>query len=348
MLTKMPIHTKSRTQYYKYSIARIEVPDKYVDWKQPFDDYIARRSFYMHVDVEMNLSMEKTDPKRWAESPTVSFEEKQILKTRITYINGKTQTLGEANIMFDDDNIPVNPMGRTGMFGPGILGKNGPNQTANPIITRWAPFTMYPFYLSLKNLNILFTHDYMLINIFELIWSIFRTFLLMIPHLEMLAIQDQNTKEWAIPGDVVEAGQTVPIWLQNKLCEEVLNQDLNITNTKLNTSINKILKGGQMIYRGYGDDSRNTDSRWIETTVMHYHCPNKIATKIKLDKDDDEQKIVWLPMTPLEVRYRNLYASHRQITDKLLIQVFATIYSCNALNFLSSYYLMNMIFRWWM
>lgn len=32
---------------------------------------------------------------------------------------------------------PLNPQGRTGLKGRGILGKWGPNHAADPIVTRW-------------------------------------------------------------------------------------------------------------------------------------------------------------------------------------------------------------------
>lgn len=35
------------------------------------------------------------------------------------------------------DNRPLNPKGRTGLKGRGVLGKWGPNHAADPIVTRW-------------------------------------------------------------------------------------------------------------------------------------------------------------------------------------------------------------------
>lgn len=32
---------------------------------------------------------------------------------------------------------PLNPVGRTGLIGRGVLGKWGPNHAADPIVTRW-------------------------------------------------------------------------------------------------------------------------------------------------------------------------------------------------------------------
>lgn len=35
------------------------------------------------------------------------------------------------------DKRPINPIGRTGLIGRGVLGKWGPNHAADPIVTRW-------------------------------------------------------------------------------------------------------------------------------------------------------------------------------------------------------------------
>lgn len=32
---------------------------------------------------------------------------------------------------------PLNPVGRTGIVGRGVLGRWGPNHAADPIVTRW-------------------------------------------------------------------------------------------------------------------------------------------------------------------------------------------------------------------
>lgn len=35
------------------------------------------------------------------------------------------------------NNYPLNPYGRTGIIGRGLLGRWGPNHAADPIVTRW-------------------------------------------------------------------------------------------------------------------------------------------------------------------------------------------------------------------
>jgi 8-oxo-dGTP pyrophosphatase MutT (NUDIX family) len=324
------VHIKSRQQHPKYSTARIEVPDKYVSWIQPFDYYTENRAWYTHPDVEKNLLLEDNDPKRWTESPQVSDTERVKLDNRITYINGYAQTLKKANIIFDEDNLPANPMGRTGMTGPGLLGKNGPNQAADPIFTRWSPFNMKPLTEAVNNLKPIFTSNYIKFNIFELIWEVIKALLLLFPHLEMIAIKRRDTGDWAIPGGMVEAGETVSQTLRNEINQEACN---NMNPDNASKEIDKIFEKskGKTIYRGYVDDPRNTDCRWLETTAVHFHCDTVLASAIKLNAGDDAAKVTWLAMSLFEPRYRNLYASHRSMTDKAMFSMMIPYYVYNIL-----------------
>ena len=351
------MNVKSRTQHRQYNIARIEVPDNKVPWTQPFDYYIENRPTYTHPDVKNNLLLEIDDKKRWAEDFNISDKEKDNLMQRMTYINGYPQTLLEANLIFDDNNLPINPVGRTGMYGAGLLGKNGPNQAADPIFTRWAPFTTEPFVKAVKSLyshkcteqpHLVFTSlnkynpDYIYFP-HLVFWEIIKTLILMLPHLEMIAIERRDTREWAIPGGMVEDGQTVSQTLRNEINEEACN---NMDPNNASKEIDKIFSksNGTLIYRGYVDDPRNTDSRWMETHAVHYHCDGKLAEAIKLNAGDDARKVAWLTMSPLESRYRNLYASHKSMTDKAMLRIIVPYYVCNILLFIIALKISNVIF----
>ena len=76
----------------------------------------------------------------------------------------------EGAIRFDSQGFPVNPRGRTGMRGRGLLGKWGPNHAADPIVTRFHPLS---------------------------------------GQLQMVAVQRHDTGRWAIPGGMVDAGEKV-------------------------------------------------------------------------------------------------------------------------------------------
>jgi ADP-ribose pyrophosphatase len=308
----------SRQQHPLYTVMRIDVPDNKVSWETEYEDYIKNRPYFMHPDVEKNLELSEYDKKRWAEAHYNI--KRDSLKSRITFINGFEQTLREANIEFDTNNLPINPMGRTGMYGPGLLGKNGPNQAADPIFTKWSTFTFVPLLNSLYSLHILFTPSCFNTNISLLFWNVFKEFILMFPHLEMISIQRCDTQDWAIPGGMVEAGQTVSQTLKNEINEEACN---NMDPNEVSKEIDEIFNEnkGSIVYCGYIDDPRNTDSRWLETTAVHFHCSNKLAKAIKLDAGDDAQNVTWLPMTNLDNRYKNLYAGHKMMTDKVVVDI---------------------------
>ena len=325
-------NTNSRKQHPLYTTERVLVPNNRVNWSIPFNGYLHERPFYMHSAVIDNLN--GPEEKKWAEphwkvwtgepcDNNIKFE-KGTFNDRITYINGFAQTLEDAGIEFDNNNIPINPMGRTGMYGPGLLGKNGPNHTADPIFTRWAPFTLLPLQAAIYDLKNIFTFDYVekiVIHILIKLWNIFKEIILLFPHLQMISVQRRDTKDWAIPGGMVEAGQTVSETLRNEINQEACN---NMDPDKASAEIDEILNqdNGDVIYCGYVDDPRNTDSRWLETTAVHYHCDGKLANAIKLEAGDDAQRVMWLDMTSLDSKYRNLYANHKMMTDKAMMKFY--------------------------
>ena len=90
----------------------------------------------------------------------------------------------EAPIAFagERDFTPLNPRGRTGMNGRGLLGKWGPNHAADPIVTRLHPQTN---------------------------------------QLQMVAIERSDTEGiWAIPGGFVDEGEHVSATVMREFIEE--------------------------------------------------------------------------------------------------------------------------------
>ena len=114
------------------------------------------------------------------------------------------------------------------MAGRGLLGQWGPNHAADPIVTRIHPGS---------------------------------------GRLQMVAIQRKDTKEWAIPGGMVDAGETVSQTVKREFMEEATNvsPDLQKKNKAL---VDDLFNQEKIVYRGYVDDPRNTDYAWMETTVL--------------------------------------------------------------------------------
>ena len=82
------------------------------------------------------------------------------------------------------DGKPRNPVGRTGLRDRGLLGKWGANHAADPIVTRYHPET---------------------------------------GKLQMVAIRRKDTGQWAIPGGMVDDGETVSATLRREFTEEAGN-----------------------------------------------------------------------------------------------------------------------------
>ena len=125
--------------------------------------------------------------------------------------------------------LPRNPIGRTGMTGRGLLGKYGPNYAADPLVTRFDPAT---------------------------------------GALQMVAIQRTDTKQWAIPGGMVDAGEAVSLTLKREFMEEAQNfkgDEGKEVKEKLNHLFEK---EGKTVFIGYVDDPRNTDNAWMEVSSL--------------------------------------------------------------------------------
>ena len=113
--------------------------------------------------------------------PDDVVEMRAELEARITFCRGgEERRLGDA-IEFDATGRPVNPVGRTGLAGRGLLGKWGPNHAADPIVTRFHPETGV---------------------------------------LQVVAIQRKDTLQWALPGGMVDPGEAVSLTVRREFEEE--------------------------------------------------------------------------------------------------------------------------------
>lgn len=159
------LHVKARFEKSAEYPERFSVPDSLVSWEIPYPDYTPP---YYVSPVVLNNDYSR-NPTGWADPEDVAL---------ITEIPHKSFS---GALRHDAMGRPLNPFGRTGIAGRGLLGKWGPNYAADPIITR--------------------------INRNE-------------GTVEMLAVQRRDNGQWAIPGGMVDKGEEVSRTLARELQEE--------------------------------------------------------------------------------------------------------------------------------
>merc|ERR1712110_692119 len=123
-------------------------------------------------------------------------------------------------------NVPLNPKGRTGLKGRGVLGRYGPNHAADPIVTRWK------------------THPE---------GGIIHDKVSSRPILQFVAIQRRDTSEWAIPGGMVDPGENVSETVKREFMEEAMDTTgERIDNVQeIEQMVSSFFAHGQEIYSGY-------------------------------------------------------------------------------------------------
>ena len=118
----MKPHTQARKETNAlYKGKRVKLADESVPWSKDVPSYEPKE---FTADIVLN------NHPGWADPPTP--QEVADLAQRESY---------EGPISFDAAGVPLNPRGRTGVRGRGLLGKWGPNHAADPIVTRYHPQT---------------------------------------------------------------------------------------------------------------------------------------------------------------------------------------------------------------
>ena len=269
-------HHKCRGPHPKLP-QRVEVPDSKVPWTAEFEEYRPQEFTSEEVlDNDRRIVRQELKPKKgWAdpELPKVNGEWQPFPLSFVEELLKRKSF--ETRIEMDEYKRPRNPHGRTGLCMRGMLGKWGPNHAADPIVTRWDP-----------------THPGE-------------------RKLQMVVIKRKDTGDWAIPGGMVDEGETVSETLKREFMEEACAVNAHATKESNKKLVNDLFKSGVVVYQGYVDDPRNTDNAWMETTAYHFHCDHKQARLLKLEAGDDAGKVKWVDISADSADYNHLYASHR-------------------------------------
>ncbi|GFG37109.1 hypothetical protein Cfor_05771 [Coptotermes formosanus] len=271
-------HRKCRSQFYprtNKTVLRIQVPDEKVPWNIKWEEYNPATFTASHIDRQP-----------WADPVITDSNFHPQWNKADGNINRKSY-MGEYQIV---DLFPLNPVGRTGLRGRGVLGRWGPNHAADPIVTRWKRDESLKVELNPDTRK---------------------------PILQFVAIQRRDTGEWAIPGGMVDPGEMITSTLKREFMEEALNvlESDTAEREKSKAMIDKFFDEGEEIYRGYVDDPRNTDNAWMETVAVNFHDDSGTSVgQFPLCAGDDAVNVHWMDIS----RDLALYASHSDFIAKVV------------------------------
>jgi ADP-ribose pyrophosphatase len=111
------MNLKSRTEKHVLYPARFPVSDDKVNWNIPFPEYNP---------VEFNAPVVLNPATPWADPQDIS---------KVTH----GYKSFEGIVAFNENRRPLNPFGRTGISGRGVVGKWGANFAADAVITTYNP-----------------------------------------------------------------------------------------------------------------------------------------------------------------------------------------------------------------
>ncbi|KAF7490134.1 ADP-ribose pyrophosphatase [Sarcoptes scabiei] len=247
---------------------RFPVPDRMRSWQIEWNDYKPTPLPSKHLidkpwaDPELNAS--NFSPK-WNQ------------------LDGEIdRTSHHGPYILNSTGFPLNPAGRTGVSGRGLLGRWGPNHAADPIVTRWKRDQHNQIVKNKQN---------------------------NLPILQFVAIKRKDNQEWAIPGGMVDPGEHISQTLRREFLEESMNLKEMTENEQIQVrqKFEDFFQKGDLIYKGIVDDPRNTDNSWIETIAMNYHDDTfSTLSRIDLRAGDDAAAVCWQDID----QNLKLYANH--------------------------------------
>ena len=271
-MKRLTTHLNCRNNTYLSGPKRFEVSDDKVAWSVEYKEYKP----VQYTAPSVAKGPVWADKEVTGEKDTLPFNTNDGKTNRTSYYGNYKVVRG----------FPLNPVGRTGMVGRGLLGKWGPNHAADPVVTRFAKDAKGAVIVNAESGK---------------------------PVLEFVAIKRLDTGCWAIPGGMVECGDTVSLTLKKEFGEEALNSMEMSEGEQAETKkhLDEMFKHGVDLYKGYVDDPRNTDHAWMETAAVNFHDKNGTFDSFKLHAGDDAGEVCWKVVD----KSVKLFASHSMFIE---------------------------------
>ena len=118
---------------------------------------------------------------------------------------------------------------------------------------------------------------------------------------QILLAYKSTEDQWCLPGGTVDEGESAAQACTRELEEEV--------------GLRVDMAAGQVLYRGYVDDARNTDNAWFSTEARHVHLTGPVALQEPV-ASDDVSAARWVDVD--SIKPGDLFASHGHIIEPLL------------------------------
>ena len=262
-LQQLCVHRKCISGSYAghQKVRRFDVPLEFCNWSVQFAEYSPQDWTDPSVLGKDGKAPVWADPE---DAREVDFSRRAIY--------GK--------IHFHENGRPINPVGRTGITGRGLLGKWGPNSAADPLFTRWKRD---------EEGKLVFVDG--------------------VQVLQVAIVKRKDTNEWALPGGMVDYGEEISVAARREFGEEALAGNTPEEIKEITDKLKEMMDTqGVILYQGYVDDPRNTDNAWMVTTCFWVHDKTgDVFGKYDLQGDEGETNgAVWKDIFP----DLNMYASH--------------------------------------
>jgi ADP-ribose pyrophosphatase len=177
LLRDYQLHKKARTEKHSAYPDRFVVPDDKVKWQTNYPEYNP---------VEFNAPIVLDINTKWADPQDI----RKVSRVFTSF---------EGEVKFNN-NIPLNPFGRTGLAGRGVLGKWGANFAVDGVITTIHPKTLL---------------------------------------FQVLTIVRGDTGETAFPGGMVDLNESVFETRNRELKEELSMNENDLSNPQYEKVVNK-------------------------------------------------------------------------------------------------------------